>query len=145
MKPMRNNYIDILAFIIKLILGISLIYASFHKIEDPQAFAAILYGYDIFPDASINILTIAVPFIELVSGFSLISGWFPRSALLIINVLLSLYILIIGFNLIRGHQFDCGCFSFDFLSQTASNIFLLIRNVFMLAGGIFLYQKTKAS
>lgn len=142
---MRNNYIDILAFIIKLILGISLIYASFHKIEDPQAFAGILYGYDFFPDASINILTIAVPFIELVSGFSLISGWFPRSALLIINVLLFLYILIIGFNLVRGHQFDCGCVSFDFLSQTASNIFLLIRNVFMLAGGIFLYQKTKAS
>ncbi|MBU1194636.1 MAG: DoxX family membrane protein [Proteobacteria bacterium] len=142
---MRNNYIDFLAFIIKLILGISFIYASFHKIEDPQAFARILYGYDIFPDASINILAITVPFVELVCGFSLISGWFPRSALLTINVLLSLFIVLIGFNLIRGHQFDCGCFSFDSQNQTASNIFLLIRDAFMLAGGIFLYKRTKAS
>lgn len=142
---MKNNYIDILAFIIKLILGISFVYASFHKIQNPQAFAKILYGYDIFPDISINILAITIPFIELIAGFSLISGWFPRSALLIINVFLVLFVLIIGFNLIRGHQFDCGCFAFASENQTASNIYLLIRDVFMLAGGIFLYKKIKAS
>jgi putative oxidoreductase len=145
LKPKKNNYVEALAFIIKLILGISFIYASFHKIENPEAFAKILYGYDIFPEVSINILAILVPFIELITGFSLISGWFPRSALLIINVLLAMFIMIIGFNLIRGHQFDCGCFSVSGHSQTASNVFLLIRDMFMLAGGIFLFKKTKVS
>lgn len=145
MKPVKNNYTGVLAFVIKLILGVSFIYASYHKIEDPQAFAKILYGYDIFPDISINILAITVPFVELVAGFSLILGWFPRSALLIINILLALFILIIGFNLIRGHQFDCGCFSFASQNQTLLNIYSLIRDVVMLTGGIFLYKKIKVS
>ncbi|MBU2454399.1 MAG: DoxX family membrane protein, partial [Proteobacteria bacterium] len=101
-----NKNTVILLFFIKLLLGITFIYASYHKIADPDGFAKIIYGYDIFPGFSINILAITIPFLELTAGFSLIFGLFPRSALLIINGLLLGFILVIGFNLLRGHQFD---------------------------------------
>ncbi|MCK5350272.1 MAG: DoxX family membrane protein [Desulfobacula sp.] len=142
---MKNNYIPALAFIIKLVLGITFIYAAYHKIADPAGFARILYGYAIFPGFSINILAITLPFVELTVGFSLILGLFPRSALLIINALLSGFILLIGFNLLRGHQFDCGCFAFSSQNQTSSNIFLLIRDLLLLGSGIYLWKKTSSS
>lgn len=142
---MKNNYTLILLFFIKLMLGATFVYASYHKIADPAGFAKILYGYGIFPDFSINILAITIPFVELTAGFSLIFGLFPRSALMLINVLLLGFILVIGFNLLRGHQFDCGCFSFSSHSQPWSNIHLLVRDILMLGAGIYLWQKTTAS
>jgi len=142
---MKNNYTATLVFIIKLVLGITFIYASFHKIADPADFAKILYGYAIFPTFSINLLAITIPFIELVAGFSLILGLYPRSALLIINFLLFGFILAIGFNLLRGHQFDCGCFSVSNPNPTLSNISLLIRDIALLGAGIYMYKKIIAS
>ncbi len=132
-------------FAIKLGLGIVFVYSSFHKIEDPAAFAKILFGYDIFPHISINALAIIVPFVELTCGFCLIFGLFPRSAVLIINVMLILFILLIGFNLIRGHQFDCGCFSsLSTQDQTLLNIYSLLRDIVFLWAGIYYMRNTPA-
>jgi len=134
-----------LCFIIRLVLGMTFIGASYHKIADPAGFAKILYGYAVFPNISINVLAITIPFIELVAGFSLVLGLLPRSALMIINALLFLFILVIGFNLLRGHQFDCGCFSFSHQSHTASNISLLIRDVLLLGSGMYAWKISSTS
>ncbi|MCK5837507.1 MAG: DoxX family membrane protein, partial [Desulfobacula sp.] len=77
---MKNNVSAVFVFIIKLVLGMTFIYASYHKIENPAGFAGILYGYGVFPGASINLIAMTLPFIELVAGFSLIMGLYPRSA-----------------------------------------------------------------
>jgi len=142
---MKNNYKSFILYIIKLILGITFIYASYHKIADPSGFAKILYGYAIFPGFSINILAIIIPFLELTAGFCLIMGLFPRSAVLIINALLIGFILALGFNLMRGHQFDCGCFSISNQPTTISNISLLIIDLLLLGAGIYFFRKTTAS
>ena len=134
-----------MCFIIRLVLGMTFIGASYHKIADPAGFAKILYGYAVFPNISINVLAITIPFIELVAGFSLVLGLLPRSALMIINALLFLFILVIGFNLLRGHQFDCGCFSFSHQSHTASNISLLIRDVLLLGSGMYAWKISSTS
>ncbi|MBW2655193.1 MAG: DoxX family membrane protein, partial [Deltaproteobacteria bacterium] len=115
---MKNNIHTVILFLIKLILGITFIYAAYHKIADPARFAKILYGYAIFPGFSINLLAISIPFIELIAGICLILNVLSRSALLLVNTLLLGFILMIGFNLLRGHQFDCGCFSFSSHPQT---------------------------
>ena len=142
-KKMTDKHTMVLCFLIKLVLGVTFIYASWHKIADPAGFAIILYGYDIFPGFMINILAITVPFIELVVGFSLIFGFFPRSALLIINALLLGFIVLIGFNLLRGHQFDCGCFEFSGQDKTVSTVFLLIRDVLLLLSGFYVFRQLK--
>ncbi len=142
---MKGKYTEAMVFIVKLIIGITFIYASYHKIENPEAFARIIYGYEIFPHATINIFAIIIPFIELTVGFSLILGWFPRSALLIINSLLFLFILVVGFNLIRGHEFDCGCFAANPANQTLSNVYVLVRDMVLLGGGLFLFRNIRAS
>lgn len=131
---------------IRLILGGVFIWSSYHKIEDPAAFAKILYGYGLFPDSAINLLAISVPFVELTTGFCLIFGLFPRSALMIINLMMIVFILVIAFNLLRGHQFDCGCFSsLPSQNQTLLNIFSLVRDIVMLGAGVYCFNQTTAS
>jgi len=91
-------------------LGITFIYASFHKILSPADFAKIVYGYNLFPEISINLIAIIIPFLELISGLALIIGIYPRSAAIIINILLLAFITVLAINMIRGHEFNCGLF-----------------------------------
>lgn len=95
---------------LRWLLGATFIYASFHKISAPADFAKILYGYALLPGALINLIAIILPFVELVTGLALVLGVYPRSAALIICALLLMFIVILAINLLRGHEFDCGCF-----------------------------------
>jgi len=104
----NNGWIEI-AF--RWILGITFIYASYYKILSPADFAKMVYGYNLFPGVLINLIAIVLPFVELISGLCLLLGIYPRSAALIINGLLLAFIFILTINIIRGHEFDCGCFS----------------------------------
>jgi putative oxidoreductase len=104
----NNSWIELAA---RWILGLTFIYASFYKILSPADFAKIVYGYDLFPEIFINLIAIIIPFLELIAGLALIIGIYPRSAAVIINILLLAFITVLGINLIRGHEFDCGCFS----------------------------------
>ncbi len=114
------------------------IYASYHKISEPAHFAKIIYGYYLFPDFSINIIAIVLPYAELYSGIFLILGIFPRSAALLINGMLLMFVIAISINLIRGQEFDCGCFSFGEPGYTSSARQLLIRNIFLLMVGSYI-------
>ena len=149
MKKIKTdiNYIETFFFLLKpllrLILGMTFVFAAYHKIYDPAGFAKIIYGYAIFPKFAINILAIIVPFIELIVGFSLIFGLFPRAALIIIIALLFLFSIIIGFNLLRGHEFNCGCFGFEDKSDMSSVLFLLFRDICLLSAGIYLLVTNK--
>lgn len=105
------------------------VYACYHKIADPGRFAKIIYGYYLFPDVSINIIAIVLPFLELVSGLALIFGIYPRSAVIITNGMLLGFIAALSINLVRGQQFDCGCFSFDQSGHPHSVEQMLIRDV----------------
>jgi len=63
-----------LQLLVRIVLGGILVYASWHKIADPPDFAKIIYNYRLFPPASIHMLAVFVPWIELVAGLALISG-----------------------------------------------------------------------
>ena len=99
-----NSWIELAA---RWILGLTFIYASFHKIISPADFAKIVYGYALFPEALINLIAIMIPFLELIAGLALIIGFYPRSAAIIINGLLVAFIVVLSINLVRGHEFDC--------------------------------------
>ncbi len=125
---------------LRLFLGITFIFASWHKIVAPDQFAKILYGYAVFPHQVINILAIVMPFVELITGICLIAGICKRSALILIEAMLVGFILLIAFNLIRGHEFDCGCFSLGETRGTWASIWLLVRDVVMLAASLYLFR-----
>ena len=112
------------------------IYASFHKILLPADFAKIVYGYELFPHVIINLIAIIIPFLELVAGLALIIGLYPRSAAIIINMMLLAFIAVLTINLIRGHEFDCGCFSTGQSGYTSSSEVTVLRDVFYFLCGM---------
>ena len=106
---LQNSWLELA---LRWILGATFLYASYGKIVSPADFAKIIYGYGLFPPLLINMIAIIVPFLELVIGLALILGIYPRSAALVVNGLLIAFIIILSINLIRGHEFNCGCFAF---------------------------------
>lgn len=131
-----------LATVLRVLLGITFIVASAGKIGEPGKFATIIYGYYLFPGWMINLSAIVLPFVELVAGVALVAGVYPRSALIIINSLLLVFIGAITINLVRGHQFDCGCFSLAASDTVESAVWLLVRDLGLLACGVYVWFRS---
>ena len=131
-----NQWIELAA---RWILGVIFVYASYNKILAPAVFAKIIYGYDLFPTMFINLMAIIVPFLELVAGLALIIGFYPRSAALIVNAMLLVFITALSINLIRGHEFDCGCFSINSSGQGTFAGQLIFRDFLILALGLYVF------
>jgi uncharacterized membrane protein YphA (DoxX/SURF4 family) len=129
-----NSWFELAA---RWLLGATFIYASYSKILAPAVFAKIIYGYDLFPGILINLFAIILPFAELIAGLALVMGFYPRSAALIINAMLLAFIISLSINIIRGHEFDCGCFAIDTSNQSTFSGSLLIRDFFYLALGVY--------
>ena len=137
-----NHWIELAA---RWILGATFLYASYNKILAPATFAKIIYGYDLFPAVLINLIAIIIPFLELVAGLALIIGFYPRSAALIVNAMLLVFITALSINLIRGHEFDCGCFSIGSDAQESFAGPLIFRDFLILALGlhVFFYRNVR--
>jgi uncharacterized membrane protein YphA (DoxX/SURF4 family) len=100
-----------LFFACRLILGGIFIYASLDKIFKPDLFAEAVFNYQVLPNNLINLTALVLPWVELVLGLMLIAGfWLPGAVLLSILLLLT-FIGTLIFNIARGFNINCGCFS----------------------------------
>ena len=95
----------------RLILGVVFVYASYDKILHPKAFAEVVYNYQILPDGLINVTAIFLPWLEMLMGIFLIMGFWMPGTVIWCNTLLVVYIGTLCFNLARGLDVNCGCFS----------------------------------
>jgi cobalt-zinc-cadmium efflux system protein len=124
----------------RLILGGVFVYASFDKILHPHEFAEVVYNYQILPDALVNLTAILLPWLELCAGVFLILGLFLRGALFTCNMLLAVFLVALAFNLARGLDIDCGCFSSSVGPSTGGSMILyLLRDAFLLAMGLSVF------
>ncbi len=127
-----------LYLLVRVSLGLTFLWASWGKIRHPAEFASLLMNYDILPVAAVNMMALILPWIELICGLSLLGGRFVSGAVLTISVLLFIFLLAAGFNLYRGLDVDCGCFSVSPDVQ-GSSVLNLVRNCLLLAASLWLY------
>jgi len=101
------------------------VYAGVQKHLAPYEFAEAVMAYQLLPAGLVGVVTATLPWLEIVSGFSLILGCllggsrfvnpFPlgallrRSALLLIVVQSVLFIAVLLITMARGLKIDCGC------------------------------------
>lgn len=109
-KVISNKY---LVFAARLILGVVFIYASLEKIQNPAGFAQAIYNYRMVPEALINIMAIALPWLELVCGVLIIVGVFVRGSALLIGAMLAVFIVALSSAILRGLDISCGCFTLE--------------------------------
>jgi putative oxidoreductase len=94
-------------------LGGIFLYTGYIKLESPLQFAAVLTGYQLFPDLLIVPLTFHFPWVEIALGAFLLIGWKMRYVALAACALLASFTAVLGIPYIRGIDANCGCFSFD--------------------------------
>jgi len=136
----QKNWTRYAFVLFRLLLGGIFVYASYDKIIHPVPFAEIVYNYQILPDVLVNLVSLFLPWIELVVGLSLILGvWLP-GAILLCNLLLLAFFSTLVFNFARGLDIDCGCFTVSVGSSSGGHmLWYLFRDAFFLFVGLFLF------
>ncbi len=136
----QRNWARIPILLSRLFLGGIFVYASYDKIIHPAPFAEIVYNYQILPDVLVNLVSLFLPWLELLVGLSLILGiWLP-GAVLICNLLLLAFFSTLVFNMARGLDIDCGCFTVSVGPSSGGHmLWYLFRDGFFLFVGLFLF------
>lgn len=136
--PGRQGRLLLAAYhIARVILGLTFVYASIHKILDPIAFAEAVNNYRILPAGLINLTALVLPWIELIAGtLLLLNVWVPGAALVVCGLLV-IFTGAITLNMARGLDIACGCFTTS-PAKGGMNLLTLCRDSSFLVLSFFL-------
>ena len=104
-----NRINPYLILLIRCLLGIVFIYASYDKILDPEKFARDIANYHIIPFGLENSIAIILPWLELLIGMGIILGIFLDGSVVLSGSFLILFIFMIFQAMMRGFNIECGC------------------------------------
>ena len=104
-----NKLYPWLIVLIRVLLGVIFIYASYDKILDPGKFARDIANYHIIPFGLENLIAIILPWLELFIGIGLIAGLMVDGSSMISGGLMTIFILFILQAMLRGFNIECGC------------------------------------
>ena len=118
-----------------LVLGGIFLYAAHAKILDPRPLVTIIWNYRVLPAGPINLMAIYMPWMELLAGIALVTGFKRRAAALCSTGLLIAFMVALGINALRGVNVACGCFSTS-ADDVHNAWFLVLRDVPMLLAAL---------
>jgi uncharacterized membrane protein YphA (DoxX/SURF4 family) len=121
----------------RVILGCVFIVASLDKIIHPELFARSVYNYQLLPEMAVNAVALWIPWLELVAGLCLLLGLWVRGSVLLVTGLLLAFLGALGFNLARGLDVACGCFSTS--SKDPTTALTLVRDALFLVVALYLF------
>jgi uncharacterized membrane protein YphA (DoxX/SURF4 family) len=137
---------------VQIALGAVFLASAIPKLVDPPAFAHMIYNYRLLPGTLVNALALVMPWIELLVGILLVLGAWRREAALVAALLLVVFLGAIGWNLLRGHAIDCGCFDVRSAGKTPEQLladmkWVMLRDVglLLLAGQVLLATSPRFS
>ncbi len=141
-----NSFYRFFYHLTRLVLGAVFIYASLDKILNPGAFAQAVFNYQVLPGELVNLTALILPWVELILGACLLSNRWMTGAASLAAVLMTVFIGLILFNLARGLDISCGCFStkpgegpMDKLTLLRDILFLVLA---LCLAGLTYYKKT---
>lgn len=111
-QPARDDLTKWWALAARLLLGGLFMVAGYSKASfPPEAFAASLEAYQLFPEPLLMPIAMVLPWVELLLGAFLVCGYFTRPAAAGLGALLGGFLLSLLSVIVRGLQLDsCGCY-----------------------------------
>ena len=125
----------------RLLLGAIFLVASIDKIRYPHMFGEIVYSYQLMPDIGVSLVAVLLPWVELVLGIALIADVWTPGAVLLANLMLMAFLGLMAYNLARGLDVNCGCFSVQPADDPAS-LWSTLRDLAFLALAACLLLRT---
>jgi putative oxidoreductase len=139
MKELKTRYLPPL---MRIALGGIFIYAALLKIADPVAFAGSVAAYRILPYFASYLAAATLPFLELICGLLLVSGYRVKGGAVIIAALNLLFMAALASAIVRGLDIDCGCFK-QGGAKTSPWIALARDALFLVMAGYVIWKDTK--
>lgn len=96
------------AFAVTVVIASVLLTSGLAKLR-VGSFVTDLANYQLLSPSTVVRVAPVVPWVEIGLGISLIAGLFPRPALALAAMLLSLFSVGVFINLLRYRQISCGC------------------------------------
>ena len=106
----RERVLDVVGLLVRLFLGVVLVYAGVAKLGRPLTAERAVQAYDLFPLEVAKWIGLGLPFVEIALGLLLLLGLFTRVAAIAATLLMVVFILGISQAWARGLTIDCGCF-----------------------------------
>ncbi len=123
----------------RMCFGGVFVYASVGKILHPKSFAEVVFNYQLLPDMLINAVAVILPWVEVVAGIAVVTGWWLFGGLAVVNGLLGIFTIALLLNIARGVDVSCGCFSTEVTEVSRLEMWLdVVRDVVLLGVGLFL-------
>jgi len=126
-----------LTTILRFIVGIIFLYASYDKILDPGSFAIAIQNYQLIPMSLSNLIAIILPWCEFFCGLFLLIGWWHKPAALLISLMTFVFIIALSIAYFRGLDIDCGCFG----TGSSVSIQRIIEDIMLFAFSLHIYFK----
>lgn len=96
--------------LVRILLGIGLVWAALVKLDDPVLLLNTVYRYELVGKHLGYVVALALPYVELVVGVCLISSVFAHAASWLAAGLGAVFVAVQVSALARGLVIECGCF-----------------------------------
>jgi uncharacterized membrane protein YphA (DoxX/SURF4 family) len=131
--------------LLRLVIGAVFIYASVDKCLHPDRFADIVSDYQLLPPAFVNVFSIVLPWVELLTGVLLFLGAWVEATTVLAGGMTVMFIVAVAASLVRGTEhFHCGCFS-TALGDPTDGTGLLLRDIALLLACVALWLLCRRS
>jgi uncharacterized membrane protein YphA (DoxX/SURF4 family) len=100
----------ILEWSARLGLGALFIYAGYAKLQHPFLFEMAVDGYQLLPPTGVIIVARGLPWLEVVLGLVLWTGWKLPYTATFTTLLLGVFLTMMAITYARGIEASCGCF-----------------------------------
>ena len=120
---------------LRFALGAAFVWSGIIKVLGPADFLVSIYGYETYlPETLLRITVVVLPWIEILSGVAILSGFWQETGLIVSALLLFVFLVITGQAWLRGLDISCGCFGSILEEQSflGSVQFAFLRNLLML-------------
>lgn len=141
---MKRPLPDLIDLALRWILAAVFLAAALPKIAQPGEFALSVFRYQIVPHGAVNAVAVFLPWLELVCALALIAApSLRRGALALLLGMLAVFTAAIAFNLYRGIDIACGCFS---VGESGGHIgaWNIARNIALIAAAGFCHARALA-
>jgi putative oxidoreductase len=146
---MKTDFNIDLRVMLRWLLGVLLLWAALSKLANVSEFYVALAAYKLpGPPIIFKLISIVLPWLELLCGLMLLARVQLRAALVWTTILFAVFALVTGIAWARGLNISCGCLHLDFLGLEGnamghfleSAAFACLRAVLLCAAAIFLFK-----
>ncbi|HNY32144.1 MAG TPA: MauE/DoxX family redox-associated membrane protein [Fibrobacteria bacterium] len=113
-------------------IGGMFVFASWFKIQNPQAFALLVAQYQMLPQWSINLFALFTPQLELWAGLALVLTKWTREMSIVLSAMFIAFIVALAQAVWRDLGITCGCFEMEGALSKKDAWISLVRDLILI-------------